>query len=314
MHLRKTAWANVVVTCVPHMQGLHRRKNCHQDIFQWTEEIAITWDKLRAVRRVINKVPRKFQNSVLGFRSWMRSGIFYAVSNPLLSRPGRFLRTESPRVCRNVQYMPLTISTDFWKWTNSTPWKSQKISITFPTDDTTSNILFASELGFYHCMDSVLIRLGGEWPKTYLLSMFSSSAWWRGNCSSSSSIRVIFCSWFNSMANTWRKFSKVQTIQHYAVGHLNRTHNSVRCVAHNHPSISSDHWFHVAHSPSVEISTGEPSLLLPNSFERPCMNFLTQLETALPDKMFSTYTGSMTYEYPWPKGVRGRGTASCSAT
>jgi len=95
------------------MQGPHRRKNCHQDIFQWTEEIAIAWDKLRAIRRVINKVPLKFQNSFLGFRSSMISGIFYAVSNPLLSRPSRFLLTESARVCRNVQYMPLTISTGF---------------------------------------------------------------------------------------------------------------------------------------------------------------------------------------------------------
>jgi len=81
----------------------------------------------------------------------------------------------------------------------------------------------------------VLIWLGTEGPMTHLLSMFSSSAWWRGNCSSSSPIHVILYSWFNSMANTWRKFSKVQTIQHYAVGHLTRTHNSVRCVAHNYP-------------------------------------------------------------------------------
>jgi hypothetical protein len=77
------------------MQGLHRRKDCHQDIFQWAEEIAVAWGKLLAVRRVINKVPFKFQNSLLGFRGSMRSGIFYAVSNPLLSRPSRLLRTES---------------------------------------------------------------------------------------------------------------------------------------------------------------------------------------------------------------------------
>lgn len=106
----------------------------------------------------------------------------------------------------------------------------------------------------------VLIQFGSEGSKTHLLSMFSSSAWWRGNCSSSSPIHVILCSWFDSMANTWRIFSKVQTIQHYAVGNLTRTQNSVGCVAHNYPSISSDHWFHVTHSPFVEISTGEPGL------------------------------------------------------
>ena len=146
----------------------------------------------------------------------------------------------------------------------------------------------------------VLIRFGSEGPMTHLLSTFSSSAWWRGNCPSSSPIRVILCSWLTSMANTWRKFSKVQTIQYYAVGNLTRTHNSVRCAAHNYPSISSDHWFHVTHSPSVEISTGEPRLLLPKIFERPCKNFSTQQQTILPDKIFSPYTGSMTYEYPWP--------------
>jgi hypothetical protein len=108
------------------MQGPQRRKNCHQDIFQCTEETAIAWVKLRAVRRMINRVPLKFQNSLLGFRGSMRSGIFYAVSNPLLSRPSRFLRTESASVCRTVQYVSLKISTGFWKWWSSTPWKSQK--------------------------------------------------------------------------------------------------------------------------------------------------------------------------------------------
>jgi hypothetical protein len=146
----------------------------------------------------------------------------------------------------------------------------------------------------------VFIRFGNEGPMTHLLSMFSSSAWWRGNFSSSSPTHVILCSWFNYMANTWTKFSKMQTIQHYAVGHLTRTHNCVRCVAHNYPSVSSDQWFHVAHSPSVEISTEEPGLLLPKRFECPCKNFSTQLQTVLPDKMFSPHTGSMTYEYPWP--------------
>jgi hypothetical protein len=136
------------------MQSPHRRKNCHQDIFQWTEEIAIAWAKLRAVRRVINKVPLKFQNSLLGFRGSMRSGIFYAVSNPLLSRPSRFLRTESASVCRTVQYGSLTTSTGFWKWTSSTSWKSQKVSITFPADNTNSDILVTSEPGCYHCMDA----------------------------------------------------------------------------------------------------------------------------------------------------------------
>lgn len=145
-----------------------------------------------------------------------------------------------------------------------------------------------------------LIPFGSERPMTHLFSMFSSSAWRRGNFSISSPIHVILCAWFSSMANTWQTFSKVQTIQHYAVGHLTRTHNSVRCVARNYPSIIWDHWFHVAHSPFVDISTGEPGLLLPNSFERPCKNFSTQLQTALPDKIFSPYTGNMTYEYPWP--------------
>jgi hypothetical protein len=56
----------------------------------------------------------------------------------------------------------------------------------------------------------------------------------------------------------------------------------------------------MARSRSAEISTGELGLLLANSFERPCKNFSTQLQTALPDKIFSPYTGSMTYEYPWP--------------
>jgi len=58
----------------------------------------------------------------------------------------------------------------------------------------------------------VLIRFGSEGPMTHLLSMFSSSAWWQGNCSSSSPMHIILCSWVISMANTWRKFSKVQTI------------------------------------------------------------------------------------------------------
>ena len=208
------------------MQGPHRRKNCHQDIFQWTEEIAIAWGKLRAVRRVINKVPLKFQNSLLGFRGSMRSGIFYAVSNLLLNRPSRFLRTESASICRTVQYGSLTISTGFWKWKSSTPWKSQKVSTTFPADNTTSNILVTSEPGCYHCMDASFDSVW-KWRAhdSFVEYVFVLRLVVR-KCSISSPIHVILCSWFSSTANTWRKFSKVQTIPHYAVGHFTRTHKA----------------------------------------------------------------------------------------
>jgi hypothetical protein len=91
--------------------------------------------------------------------------------SPLLSSPGRFLRTESLSVCRIAQYVPLTISSGFWKWKSSTPWQSQK-QLAHPGQAMTQLQTFWSHVNRNASIAWGTFRFGLEVMDTLLISKF----------------------------------------------------------------------------------------------------------------------------------------------
>jgi hypothetical protein len=92
----------------------------------------VTRGQFRAVRRMFQKFPLQFLNSLLGCLGCMGSVMVMMKQYPLASWSGSFLRVASRSFNRTSQYVAeFTFSTRFWKWDSSTSWECQNtVSIT----------------------------------------------------------------------------------------------------------------------------------------------------------------------------------------